>query len=134
MAVLLEGVSLVFENEVLEKKYPGGLLGFRAAWDNGSYCSDATVCRIAYFETDDTVCAVMAMPDYGLEISTRFAVDVAVFLHGEALWMHCLWLEPTGRQTACGHAGIAVKRRAGLRCPSTFAKSRIWRSIVSSRK
>jgi len=43
-----------------------GLLGFRIAWDNGSYCSDGTVCRIAYFETDDAMCAVMAMPDYGL--------------------------------------------------------------------
>lgn len=43
------------------------------------------------------------------------------------------WI-PAKRRTACGHAGIAVKRRAGLRCPSTSAKSRIWRSIVSSMK
>lgn len=115
MAVLLEGVSLVFENMVLEKKYPGGVLGFRAAWDNGSYCTDGTVCRISYFEMDDAMCAVMAMPDYGLEISTRFAVDVAVFLHGGALWMPCLWLDT--RQEAdsmrsCWHSSEAAGRIA----------------------
>lgn len=93
MAVLLEGVSLVFENEVLERKYPGGVLGFRANWSNGSFCSDGTVSRIAYFETDDAFCTLMAMPDYGLDVSTEFAADVAVFIHGGAAWTPCLWLE-----------------------------------------
>lgn len=115
MAVLLEGVSLVFENRTLEKKYPGGLLGFRTAWDNGSYCSDGTVCRIAYFETDDAICALMSMPDYGLDTSGRFAVDVAVFLHGGALWMPCLWLETrpdSDSVRACWHISEAAGKLA----------------------
>lgn len=93
MTVLLEGVSLVFENDILDAQCPGGLLGFRAAWDNGSFCTDGTISRIAFFETDDGFCTLMAMPDYGLEVSTRFAADVAVFLHGGVPWVPCLWLE-----------------------------------------
>ena len=107
MALLLEGVSLVFENKVLARKYPGGVLGFRADWSNGSFCSDGTVSRIAYFESDDAFCALMAMPDYGLDVSTEFAADVAVFIHGGAAWAPCLWLETnhsTENFQICWHA------------------------------
>lgn len=93
MAVLLEGVSLVFENHVLERKYPGGVLGLRSNWSNGSFCTDGTISRIAYFKTDDAFCALMTMPDYGLDVSTEFATDVAVFVHGGTAWTPCLWLE-----------------------------------------
>jgi hypothetical protein len=93
MAILLEGVSLVFENKVLERKYPGGVLGFRAAWDNGSYCSDSTVSRIAYFETRDAYCSLAALQDHGLEVPSHFAADVAVFGHGGTPWVPCIWLQ-----------------------------------------
>lgn len=93
MTILLEGVSLVFKNETLEAQCSGGVFGFRAAWDNGSFCTDGTLSRISFFETGDAFCALVAMPDYGLEVSTHFAVDVAVFLHGGFPWAPCLWLE-----------------------------------------
>lgn len=115
MAILLEGVSLVFENKTLEKKYPGGVLGFRAAWDNGSFCTDGTISRIAYFETNDAMCALMTMPDYGLEISTRFALDVAVFMHGGALWIPCLWLDAHQEPNSirlCWHSSEAAGKIA----------------------
>jgi hypothetical protein len=93
MALLLEGVSLVFENEVLEEKYPGGVRGLRNDWDNGSFCTDGTISRIAYFESDDACCAFIAMPDYGLAVAANYAADVAMFVHGGAAWAPCLWLE-----------------------------------------
>ena len=34
-----------------------------------------------------------AMPDYGLKVSTQFAADIAVFLHGGVPWVPCLWLD-----------------------------------------
>lgn len=103
MTVLLEAVSLVFENDVLESRYPGGLAGFRTAWDNGSFCTDGIVSRISFFETDDAFCTLLAMPDFGLMVSTQLAIDVAVFLHGGAPWVPCLWLEVN-------------RERAGLVC------------------
>jgi hypothetical protein len=93
MAILLEGVSLVFENEVLEEKYPGGVRGLRKDWDNGSFCTDGTISRIADFESDDACCAFIAMPDYGLMVAFSHAADVAMFVHGGAAWAPCLWLE-----------------------------------------
>lgn len=114
MAVLLEGVSLVFENKVLKRKYPGGVLGFRADWSNGSFCSDGTVSRIAYFEPDDAFCALMAMPDYGLDVSTKFAADVAVFIHGGAALTPCLWLETSNAPESfhvCWHVSEELGER-----------------------
>jgi hypothetical protein len=93
MTILLEGMSLVFANEVLDNQYPGGILGFRSTWDNGSFCTDGTISRISFFEIDDAFCTLMAMPDFGLDVSTNFAADVAVFLHGGAAWAPCIWLE-----------------------------------------
>ena len=106
MTLLLEGVSLVVANKVLEAQFPGGLRGFRATLDNGSFCTDGTVSRLSFFEPDDALCTLMAMPDYGLELSPNFAADVAVFLYGGISWPPCLWLESsfeTGEMPVCWH-------------------------------
>jgi hypothetical protein len=93
MTVLLEGMSLVFENRVLDKRFSGGTKGFRMTWDNGSFCTDGTISRLSFFESNDGFCMLMAMPTYGLEVSTQFAIDVGVVLHGGRPWAPCLWLE-----------------------------------------
>lgn len=124
MTVLLEGVSLVFENDVLDAQCPGGVFGFRAAWDNGSFCTDGTVSRISFFETADAFCALVAMPNYGLEVSTNFAADVAVFLYGGNLWAPCLWLETSSVTSAksempvCWH--VAEERGGRFAVPKYF--------------
>ena len=93
MTVLLEGMSLVFENRVLNERYSGGTKGFRLAWDNGSFCTDGTISRLSFFESDDGFCTLMSLPAFGLDVSSTVATDVAVFLHGCRLWTPCLWLE-----------------------------------------
>jgi hypothetical protein len=121
MTVLLEGISLVFENEVLDAQCPGGVWGFRSAWDNGSYCSDGKVSRISFFEKDDAFCTLMAMPDFGLEVSTHFAADVAVFLHGGAPWVPCLWLEASvgdAEMKVCWH--VTEKQGTRFAVPPYF--------------
>jgi hypothetical protein len=106
MTVLLEGMSLVFENHVLNERYSGGAKGFRLAWDNGSFCTDGTISRLSFFESDDGFCTLFSLPSYGLDVSSTAATDVAVFMHGGRLWAHCLWLEasPDGEgHTCCWH-------------------------------
>jgi len=93
MAVLLEGMTLVFENATLEAKHPEGLYGFILAWDNGSFCTDSTISRLSFFEIDDGFSVFMAMQDMGLDVNVNYAEDVAVFTHGGGLWAPCLWLE-----------------------------------------
>ena len=106
MALLLEGMTLVFKNEALEANHPFGLKGFISDWDNGSFCTDGTISKISYFEVDDGFCVLTAMKDLGLNLSASYAEDVAVFLHGGQPWTPCLWLEteqhPNGYMT-CWH-------------------------------
>lgn len=68
MAILLEGMTLVFANETIEAKYPDGLYGFISNWDNGSFCTDGTISKISFFEVGDGLDVLMAMPSMGLEL------------------------------------------------------------------
>lgn len=106
MALLFEGMTLVFENAILEAKHPDGLYGFIANWDNGSFCSDGTISKISFFEVDDGLGVLMAMPGMGLELGIKYAADVAVFMHGSGLRLPCTWLESKANSNgyiACYH-------------------------------
>ena len=70
-------MSLVFENRVLDERYAGGTREFRRTWDNGSFCTDGTISRLSFFESDDGFCTLMSLPSFGLEVSSIFATDVA---------------------------------------------------------
>ena len=106
MALLLEGMTLVFENVILEAKHPDGLYGFISNWDNGSFCTDGTISKISFFEGHDGLGVLMAMPSMGLELGDKYAADVAVFMHGGGLRSPCTWLESKtilNGYTACYH-------------------------------
>jgi hypothetical protein len=93
MTILLEGMSLIFENRVLNERYPGGDKGFRLTWDNGSFCTDGTISRLSFFESNDGFCTLLSLPSFGLNVSSTVATDEAVFMHGGRPWAPCLWLE-----------------------------------------
>lgn len=106
MAILLEGMTLVFVNETLEAKHPYGLYGFISSWDNGSFCTDGTISKISFFEVGDGLDVLMTMPSMGLELGIEYAADVAVFMHGGGLRSPCAWLESktiSHGYTACYH-------------------------------
>ena len=121
MTILLEGMSLVFENRVLDARYPGGTQGFRLAWDNGSFCTDGTISQLSFFESDDGFCTLMSLPSLGLEVSSIVATDVAVFMHGCRPWAPCLWLEASAAGDAhscCWH--FTEKREIRMSVPAYF--------------
>jgi len=121
MTVLLEGMSLVFENHVLNERYPGGTKGFRLTWDNGSFCTDGTISQLSFFESDDGFCTLMSLPAFGLEVSSTVATDVAVFLHGCRPWAPCLWLEASeveDEYSCCWH--FTEKREDRMSVPPYF--------------
>jgi hypothetical protein len=121
MTVLLEGMSLVFENHVLNERYPGGAKGFRLAWDNGSFCTDGTISQLSFFESDDGFCTLMSLPAFGLEVSSTVATDVAVFMHGCRPWVPCLWLEASkvgDEHSCCWH--FTQKREDRMSVPPYF--------------
>jgi hypothetical protein len=124
MTILLEGMSLVFENRVLSERYPGGVHDFRRTWDNGSFCTDGTITRLSFFESDDGFCTLLSLPSFGLEVSSTVATDVAVFMHGCRPWSPCLWLEtsPTGDGPSCCWY-FEEKREGRMSVPPYFQPS-----------
>jgi hypothetical protein len=124
MTILLEGMSLVFENHVLDERYPGGAKAFRLARDNGSFCTDGTISRLSFFESEDGFCTLLSLPSFGLEVSSTVATDVAVFMHGCRPWAPCLWLEtsPVGDDhSCCWH--FEEKREGRMSVPPYFQPS-----------
>lgn len=106
MGILLEGYSLVFQIEALERKYPGGMCGLVYDWNNGSWCSDGTIGRISYYDKDDAFCCFVALADRGLEIGTTYAKDVSLFLHGGYPRTPCLWAKTESTRAGflyCSH-------------------------------
>lgn len=93
MPILLEGYSLVFQIESVEQKYPGGTQGLVYDWNNGSWCSDGRIGRLAYYEKNDAFCRYLAIAGSGLDIGTTHAKDVALILHGGHPLVPCLWAE-----------------------------------------
>lgn len=93
MPILLEGYSLVFQIDAVERKYPGGTHGLAYDWNNGSWCSDGSIGRLSYYGKDDAFCCYVALADWGLHIGTTHAEDVALVLHGGHPWAPFLWAE-----------------------------------------
>jgi hypothetical protein len=52
-------MSLVFENRVLDERYPGRIHEFPQTWDNGLFCSDGTISQLSFFQSDDGFCTLM---------------------------------------------------------------------------
>jgi len=121
MTLLLEGVSLIFQNSIVEDQFPGGIAHFRAIWDNGSFCTDGKIFRISYFERRDAFDVLMVLPHYGIEVPSGIATDVAVILHGGGELAPCLWLETAcehGRVWVCWHS--AARRADCVSVPAYF--------------
>lgn len=122
MTILLEGCSLVFELATLETKYRGGVLGFIWDWDNGSWCTDEVLGRVAYYSENDALFCAMALEDVGLKVGERYAEDVAIFLHGGRPLRPSLWAEVkivNDRFSTCDHTN---GRSGNIKLPRYFSK------------
>jgi len=66
MAVVLEAFDVVLLVEAIERNYPGGLVAFRDAAPNGSFCSDGDVCRLSFMNELDRAQFVLRLEPVGL--------------------------------------------------------------------
>lgn len=93
MALIVEGMTLVFLNSAIESQYDGGLQAFIKDWDNSSLCTDGFISKISYFEECDATAALISICKLGLNFAMDYAEDIAVFLHSGFLATPCVWLE-----------------------------------------
>ena len=74
MSVLIEAISVVIRNSTLEEKYPGGLLGYRAACPNQTFCADEHLSRVGFMVPEDVGDFVARLEKIGI---VPFVDDIA---------------------------------------------------------
>ena len=111
MSVLIEAISIVVPNPVLESAYPHGVEGFARDCPNATFCSDGRLSRVGFMSARDTGFFLQLLAACGLDYRDAGpAGDVIVVDQNTGPAQPCLWLE-------FGHneAGIAIAWHAGHR-------------------
>lgn len=53
MAVLIEAISVVVPNRVIDARYPGGIAAYRADVPNSTFCTDGSLTRVGFMSPLD---------------------------------------------------------------------------------
>lgn len=94
MSVLAEALSLVVENRVLARRYPGGVKGFARDCPNASFCSDGRIARVGFLSPRDTRFFLGLLEACGLHWGGSSRIpEVAIVDQNVGLLHPCLWIE-----------------------------------------
>ncbi len=94
MSVLIEAISLVVTNAALERRYPGGVAGFRRDCPNHTFCTDGHLTRVGFMSLGDTRFFLGLACAAGLAPAEDGAASDIVVVDQNTGPMHpCLWLE-----------------------------------------
>lgn len=94
MAVLVEGISVIFRVDAIEGKYPGGWEGFAKDCPNNSLCADGDLARVGFMSPKDTKRFVSSLASRGLTyLDDGEAVDLVVVDQQRGLAAPCDWTE-----------------------------------------
>jgi hypothetical protein len=121
MSVLIEAISVVVLNDVLDAHYPDGVEGFARDCPNATFCSDGHLSRVGFMSARDSGFFVQLLQACGLDHRPEGAAgDVVVVDQNTGPAQPCLWLE-------FGHnpAGIALAWHAAHR-PGRLVVPRGW--------
>jgi hypothetical protein len=111
MSVLIEAISIVVPNDVLQGHYPQGVEGFARDCPNATFCTDGRISRVAFMSARDTGFFLQLLRACGLDYRPEGAAGgVIVVDQNTGPAQPCVWLE-------FGHneAGIALAWHAGHR-------------------
>ena len=111
MSVLIEAISIVVPNRVLDAGYPQGVDGFARDCPNATFCTDGRLCRVGFMSARDTEFFLQLLRACGLDHRPAGpAGDVVVVDQNTGPAQPCVWLE-------FGHyeAGVAMAWHAQYR-------------------
>ena len=94
MAVLVEGISIIFKASSIMDKYPGGWESFKAKVPNETLCADRELIRIGFMTPDDVKVFIDDLKGDGIiYLKNKKSHDLVVVdqLHGFA--SECDWAE-----------------------------------------
>jgi hypothetical protein len=94
MAVLVEGISVIFRVDAIEEKYPGGWEGFARDCPNNSLCADGDLARVGFMSPKDTNRFVSLLSSRGLTyLDNGKAEDLVVADQQRGFAASCDWAE-----------------------------------------
>jgi hypothetical protein len=109
MSVLIEAISIVVPNDVLEARYPQGVEGLARDCPNATFCSDGRISRVGFMSARDTSFFLQVLRACGLDHRAEGpAADVLVVDQNTGPAQPCVWLEFGHNQ-----AGVALAWHAG---------------------
>ena len=132
MAVLIEGISVVFREDVILTRYPGGLEQFSDDCPNNTLCTDGELVRVGFMEPVDTWRFVEPLGRFGIRyLVNNRAVDLVVVDQQSGLLVPCDWAEflrsedPLRRVGACrikGSLSEEIHAPAGWEYDNSLSK------------
>lgn len=94
MAVSAIGCSVIVRNDSVEARFPGGMSSFRSSCPNGSFCTDGTISRVGFMNTDDARTFISELVGAGLAPSmAQAASEIALAVQGHGFPTPCDWLQ-----------------------------------------
>ncbi len=109
MAVLIEGYSVVVRHATIAEKYKGGLMAYKRACLNATFCADDYISCIGFMAWADVNSFIGDLIKRGLApFKSGACHDVAVIHQSTGLTMPCDWLE-LGRDDR----GLAIAWQSG---------------------
>ena len=94
MAVLIEAMSVVFQADVLQERYPGGWDAFARAVPNQTLCADGELIRIGFMSPSDVETYATSLREYDIfyQVQDKARELVVVDqIHGPLV--ACDWIE-----------------------------------------
>ena len=127
MSILTEALSIVVENRVLARRYPGGVAGFARDCPNASFCTDGRLSRVGFLSPRDTRFFLGLLEAAQLHArGPARAPEVAVVDQNVGLLHPCLWIE-----FGYSEEGLPVCWHAAHR-PGRLAVPPDWRAEQAS--
>jgi ketosteroid isomerase-like protein len=95
LAVLIEAISVIVKVSVLEKKYPGGALGYSEDSPNKTHCTDGRLTRIGFMCPTDAELFIERLGRHGLTAPDAGGLTDIVVIDQTAAapTIPCEWIE-----------------------------------------
>jgi tetratricopeptide (TPR) repeat protein len=108
MSVLVEGISVIIRNSIIDKNYKGGVSKYAQDCLNGTFCTDGQIARVGFMAPPDVGRFVMGLEKQGFVFTQHNkAIDIAVIDQVQGFTVSCEWL--IFQRTPEGVAFCAVK-------------------------
>ena len=121
MSVLVEAISVVVRHEILDARYPGGVMRYAADCPNNTFCSDGRLTRVGFLSMRDVQFFVEMLESHGLTgASAAASGDIAIVDQNQGPDPNCLWVDFGHLPDGIAHCWLAGEPTGRLIVPHNW--------------